>query len=474
MGALHNPVPEKQISRTVADRRAAGRSLRKEVPRYSHREWSTAPDRPDPISLLEEQNLSRQAQLLPIRYSRMAASPLGFLRGAAVVMAQDLAATPVTGLQVQVCGDAHLSNFGVYATAERNQVFDVNDFDETLPGPWEWDIKRLAASVIVAGRTNGFSTGTNRQAVLQCVREYRERMWEYADMSYLDVWYARLDPASVRRFVGRSDRSFVDKELRQSRHHSDLAVFPRLTQERDGHYRIKGDPPLITRLDDNELEQRLSTLLAGYSDSLQEDRRLLLSKYRFIDIVQKVVGVGSVGTRCYIALLLGSESSDPLFLQVKEAQASVLERHLGLSSYSSHAHRVVSGQRIMQAASDLFLGWTATNPFNFYVRQLRDMKLSVDISSLNSRRFIEYCRLCGWTLARAHARSGDPAEISGYLGRGNTFEQALAAFAETYADQTGQDHAALVAAIREGRISVKETDQPQTPSGPLVTPEAFL
>jgi uncharacterized protein (DUF2252 family) len=464
MGALHNPVPEKQISRTVADRRAAGRSLRKEVPRYSHEEWSPAPDRPDPISLLEEQNLSRQVQLLPIRYSRMAASPFGFLRGAAVVMAQDLAATPVTGLQVQVCGDAHLSNFGVYATAERNQVFDVNDFDETLPGPWEWDIKRLSASVIVAGRTNGFSTGTNRQAVLQCVKEYRERMWEYADMSYLDVWYARLDPTGVRRFVGRADRSFIDKELRQSRHHSDLAVFPRLTQERDGRYRIKVDPPLITRLDDDELEQRLSTLLAGYSDSLQEDRRLLLSKYRFIDIVQKVVGVGSVGTRCYIALLLGNESSDPLFLQVKEAQASVLERHLGLSTYSSHARRVVSGQRIMQAASDLFLGWTAANPFNFYVRQLRDMKLSVDISRLNSRRFIEYCRLCGWTLARAHARSGDPAEISGYLGRGNTFEQAIAAFAETYADQTMQDHAALVAAIREGRISVKETDQQKSHS----------
>jgi uncharacterized protein (DUF2252 family) len=289
-------------------------------------------------------------------------------------------------------------------------------------------------------------------------------MWEYADMSYLDVWYSRLDPTSVRRLVGRSDRSFVDKELRQSRHHSDLAVFPRLTQERDGQYRIKVDPPLITRLDDEELEQRLSTLLAGYSDSLQEDRRLLLRKYRFIDIAQKVVGVGSVGTRCYIALLLGNESSDPLFLQVKEAQASVLERYLAPSSYSSHAHRVVSGQRIMQAASDLFLGWTAASPFNFYVRQLRDMKLSVDISRLNSRRFIEYCRLCGWTLACAHARSGDPAEISGYLGRGNTFEQALAAFAETYADQTMQDHAALIAVIREGRISVKETDQQKSHS----------
>ena len=394
---------------------------------------------------------------MPIRYGRMAASPFGFLRGAAVVMVQDLATTPVTGLGVQVCGDAHLSNFGVYATPERNQVFDVNDFDETLPGPWEWDIKRLAASIIVAGRTNGFSGETNRQAVLWCVREYRERMWEYADMSYLDVWYSRLDPTSVRRFVRRSDRSYVDKELKESLHHSNVEAFPRLTQERDGQYRIKDDPPLITRLDDDELEQRLGNLLAGYIASLQEDRHLLLSKYHFIDVAQKVVGVGSVGTRCYVALFQGNESSDPLFLQIKEAQASVLERHLGPSAYPSHGQRVISGQRIMQAASDLFLGWTETDSIDFYIRQLRDMKLSVNIASLNSQRFIDYCRLCGWTLARAHARSGDPAEISGYLGRGDRFERAIAAFAETYANQTGQDHAALVAAVQAGRISVEGT-----------------
>ena len=456
MSASSTPLPGKEFVRTVADRRAAGRALRKEMPRSSHAEWSPASERPDPISLLEEQNVSRQAQLVPIRYGRMAASPFGFLRGAAVVMAQDLAATPVTGLEVQVCGDAHLSNFGVYATPERNQVFDVNDFDETLPGPWEWDIKRLAASVIVAGRTNGFSGDTNRQAVLRCVREYRERMWEYADMSSLDVWYSRLDPTSVRRFVRRSDRSYVEKELKESRRHSNVEAFPRLTQERDGQYRIKDDPPLITRLDDDQLEQRLENLLAGYSASLQEDRHLLLRKYHFIDVAQKVVGVGSVGTRCYVALFQGNESSDPLFLQVKEAQASVLERHLGPSAYSNHGQRVVSGQRIMQAASDLFLGWTETDSIDFYIRQLRDMKLSVNIASLNPQRFIDYCRLCGWTLARAHARSGDPAQISGYLGRGDSFERAIAAFAETYADQTGQDHAALVAAVQAGRISVEE------------------
>jgi uncharacterized protein (DUF2252 family) len=457
MSASYTPLPGKEFVRSVADRRAAGRALRKEVPRSSHAEWSPVAERPDPISLLEEQNLTRQAHLVPIRYGRMAASPFGFLRGAAVVMAQDLAATPVTGLAVQVCGDAHLSNFGVYATPERNQVFDVNDFDETLPGPWEWDIKRLAASVIVAGRTNGFSGDTSRQAVLRCVREYRERMWEYADMSSLDVWYSRLDPTSVRRFVRRSDRSYVEKELKESRQHSNVEAFPRLTQARDGQYRIKDDPPLITRLDDDQLEQRLENLLAGYSASLQEDRHLLLRKYHFIDVAQKVVGVGSVGTRCYVALLQGNGSSDPLFLQVKEAQASVLERHLGPSAYSNHGQRVVSGQRIMQAASDLFLGWTETDSIDFYIRQLRDMKLSVNIASLNPQRFIDYCRLCSWTLARAHARSGDPAQISGYLGRGDSFERAIAAFAETYADQTGQDYAALVAAAQAGRIPVEGT-----------------
>src|SRR5438270_5261521 len=283
-------------------------------------------------------------------------------------------------------------------------------------------------------------------------------MSECADMTSLDVWYARLDPTSVRRFVRRSDRSYVDKELKESHRHSNVEAFPTLTQERDGQYRIKDDPPLITRLDDDQLEQRLENLLAGYSASLQEDRHLLLRKYHFSDVAQKVVGVGSVGTRCYVALLQGNESSDPLFLQVKEAQASVLERHRGPSAYSTHGQRVISGQRIMQAASDLFLGWTETDSIDLYIRQLRDMKLSVNIASLNPQRFIDYGRLCGWTLARAHARSGVPAQISGYLGRGDSLECAIAAFAEKYADQTGQDHAALVAAVQSGRIPVEGTN----------------
>src|SRR5437588_7530921 len=329
MSASSTPLPGKEFVRTVADRRATGRALRKEVPRSSHAEWSPVADRPDPISLLEERTVSRQAQLVPIRSGRMAASPFGFLRGAAVVMAQDLAATPVTSLEVQVCGDAHLSNFGVYATPERNQVFDVNDFDETLPGPWEWDVKRLAASIVVAGRTLGFTREMNRRAVVECVQSYRERMWKYGEMFHIDVWYARIDPESIRRFVGRGERSYVNKELKKARRSSSLAAFPRLTREVDGRYRIKDDPPLSAHIDDEELAQQLGELVEGYSDSLQEDRNVLLRKYRFVDVAYKVVGVGSVGTRCYVALLMGGERSDPLFLQVTQAQASVYEPHLG-------------------------------------------------------------------------------------------------------------------------------------------------
>ena len=439
-------------SRTLAERRAFGRSLRERVPRSSHAEWSPAADRPDPINLLEEQDRSRLAQLVPIRYGRMIGSPLSFLRGSAGVMASDLAATPVTGLQVQMCGDAHLSNFGVYATPERNQVFDVNDFDETLPGPWEWDVKRLAASIAVAGRTMGFTPEMNRQAVARCVRSYREHMWKFGEMHHIDVWYARIDPESIRRFVGRSDRSYVEKELAKARRSSSLAAFPRLTRKVQGQYRIKDDPPTISHLDDRELARQLSTLVARYSESLLEDRHVLLRKYRLVDVACKVVGVGSVGTRCYIALLMGAEASDPLFLQVKQAEASVFESHLGPSPYLNHAQRVVRGQSLMQAASDIFLGWTELGSLDFYVRQLRDMKLSVSVEGLSESRFARYCELCGWALARAHARSGDPAQISGYLGSNDAFDRAIASFAESYADQTQRDHAALISAAQAGRI----------------------
>src|SRR6266852_1633501 len=455
MNALNIPLPAEPGRRTLVERRAVGRELRKRVPRSSHAAWSSAADRPDPICLLQEQDRSRLAQFVPLRYGRMIASPFGFLRGSAVVMAGDLAATPVTGLRVQACGDAHLSNFGVYATPERDQVFDVNDFDETLPGPWEWDVKRLAASIVVAGRTMCFTREMNRQAVMGCIRSYRENMWKYGEMGHIDVWYARIDPESLRQFVRRSDRSYVEKELEKARRSSSLVAFPRLTQKVDGWYRIKDDPPTIMHLDDEELAQQLGALVERYSESLQEDRTVLLRKYSFVDVAHKVVGVGSVGTRCYVALLMGSEKSDPLFLQVKQAQASVFEPHLGPSSYSNHAQRVVYGQRLMQAASDIFLGWTELGSIDFYVRQLRDMKLSVSVESLSEIRFVQYCELCGWALARAHARSGDPAQVSGYLGAKDTFDRAIASFAEAYADQTERDHAALLGAVRAGRIPIE-------------------
>jgi uncharacterized protein (DUF2252 family) len=381
----------------------------------------------------------------------MAVSPFTFLRGSAIVMAQDLAATPVTGVQVQVCGDAHLNNFGIYATPERNQVFDVNDFDETLPGPWEWDLKRFAASIVAAGRTNSFPATTNRRAVLSGIQSYREHMWKYSDMRYLDVWYSRIDSESSLQFVRRTFRWYIEKQREKARQRSSLQVFPKIAMQVGGQYRIKDDPPLIVHLDDEVLAQQLKGLVEAYRPTIQEDRRVLLSKYQCVDVAQKVVGVGSVGTRCYVVLLLGNDSNDPLLLQIKEAQASVLERHLGTSAYPNHAQRVVNGQRLMQAASDLFLGWTRLGSTDYYLRQLRDMKLSVNLETLVPEGFIEYCRFCGWALARAHARSGDPAQISGYLGRSDVFDRALAAFAETYADQTRRDHAAFVAAVQSGQ-----------------------
>ncbi len=461
MQATRVPEQPEQDARSQAARRAAGKALRNRVPRSSHAEWTPAADRPDPLSLLEEQNRSRLAHLVPLRFERMAVSPFTFLRGSAIVMAQDLASTPVTGIQVQICGDAHLSNFGIYATPERNQVFDVNDFDETLPGPWEWDIKRLAASAMVAGRANGFPDAINRRAVLNCVQSYREHMWRYSEMRHIEVWYSRIDYESSLQFVRRTFRWYIDKQRDKSRQRSSLQVLPKIAVEVDGRYQIKEDPPIITRLTDEALARELEGLVDTYRPSIQEDRQVLLSKYHHVDIAQKVVGVGSVGTRCYVVLLLGNDSDDPLVLQVKEALPSVLERHLGPSVYPNHAQRVVAGQRLMQAASDVFLGWTRAGGRDYYIRQLRDMKLSVDLGTLIPEGFIEYCRFCGWALARAHARSSDSAQISGYLGASDVFDRALVVFAETYADQARRDHAAFVAAIKSRRApAVLETPSP--------------
>src|SRR5215467_172351 len=413
---------------TVADLRAMGRSLRKKVSRSSHADWSPAVDRPDPVSLLEEQNRTRFAHLVPIRYERMTSSPFAFLRGSAAIMAQDLAATPVTGIYVQACGDAHLNNFGIYATPERNQIFDVNDFDETLPGPWEWDVKRLAASVIVAGRNNGFSDDINRLAVLSCLGSYRQHMWDYSEMCYVDVWYSRIDYASSLQAVRNTFRWWINKQRGKASRRTHLELLPKLTHEVDGRIFIKDDPPIITHLNDDELVQKLSVLVEEYKASLRIDRRVLLNKYHIVDVAHKVVGIGSVGTQCYVALLMGSGSNDPIFLQIKEAGSSILERYLGPSSYANHGERVINGQRLMQAVSGTFLGWASLDSIDFYLRQLRDMKLSVDLETLSEKGFSEYCRFCGWALARAHARSGDPALISGYLGKKDVFDQAIAAF----------------------------------------------
>ena len=448
MYELHGLLQGERDTRTLDERRAAGKELRNKVPRSSHADWTPAANRPDPLSLLEEQNRTRLPQLVPLRYARMSVSPFTYLRGSPIVMAQDLARTPVTGIEVQICGDAHLNNFGIYATPERNQVFDVNDFDETLPGPWEWDLKRFAAGIVVAGRTNGFPAAINRRAVLSGIQSYRDHMWKYSEMPHIDVWYSRIDYESSLQFVRRTFRWYIEKQAEKSRQRSSLQAFPKLTIQVDGQHRIKDDPPLIVHLDDEALTEQLKGLVETYRPTVQEDRRVLLSKYHCVDVAQKVVGVGSVGTRCYVLLLLGNDSNDPLLLQVKEAQASVLERHLVPSIYPNHAQRVVSGQRLMQAASDLFLGWTSLSSTHYYIRQYRDMKLSVNLQTLIPEGFIEYCRFCGWALARAHARSGDSAQISGYLGRSDAFDRALATFAETYANQTERDHAALVSAIQ--------------------------
>ncbi|MFJ9445297.1 DUF2252 domain-containing protein [Kitasatospora sp. NPDC101235] len=445
---------------TPAERRRRGRAARERISRSAHGRWIPATDRPDPLGVLERQGEDRVARLLPIRYGRMAESPFAYLRGAAAVLAADLGALPDTGLTVQLCGDAHLLNFGVYASPERALLFDVNDFDETFPGPFEWDVKRLAASVAVAARDNGQDERRVRRAALAAVRAYAGGMRRLAGMGELEVWYDRVDTVDLPALLRKpGQRRQAEAGLARARRRTSLQAFGKLTEERDGQRRIISAPPLIEPLKPTEL-RAIGKVFSDYRSTLAEDRRVLMDRYRFVDAATKVVGVGSVGTRCYIVLLEGRDGRDPLFIQLKEAGRSVLEEHLPPVRVDAEVavhhggRRVVTGQHLMQAASDIFLGWT-TGPAgrHYYGRQLRDMKGSTDIADLTPSGLCAYADLCGRTLARAHARTGDRLAIAGYLGSADTFAEAVADFALRYADRTVADHGELVAAIADGRVT---------------------
>ena len=456
---------------TPATRAERGRTARKRVPRSAHALWIPSVDRPDPVAVLERQGRDRLPELLPIRYGRMSASPFAFLRGAAAVMAADLAAQPHTGLTVQLCGDAHLYNFGGFASPERSLVFSVNDFDETLPGPWEWDVKRLSASFVIAGRANGFSTKERAGIVRATVRSYREWMRRFAKMGNLAVWYAQFDEAWVREHFGAElsarGRDRWSQAVTKARSRDGLQAFGKLTHIVDGQVRIAAVPPLITPLQDllqgverDALEKEIHRLIERYGRTLQSDRRSLLEQYRVADMARKVVGVGSVGTRCWIVLLLGRDDQDPLLMQAKEADQSVLAPFAGASAYGTQGERVVSGQRLMQATSDIFLGWERVEGIDgrrrdFYVRQLRDWKGIAEPEAMVPAGMRTFGELCGATLARAHARSGDRIAIAAYLGGGDSFDRALVTFAERYADQNEKDHQALVDAVRSGRVTAQ-------------------
>ena len=456
-----------------AERAARGKTARAEVPRESHAEFDPPADRPDPLDLLEEQEVSRVPELVPVRHGRMMVSAFSYFRGAALPMASDLATTPASGLAVQACGDAHLSNFGVFGSAERRLVFDVNDFDETLPGPWEWDVKRLAASMEIAARDNGFPGKKRREIVRATVASYRQSMRDFAGMTNLDVWYAHADLEQLRDQIASQmrarQRKALGKGIAKARTRDSMQEVGKLTQLADGRRRIIADPPLIVPIDDllpqqtdrKAFESQLADLIGKYRRTLETDRRYLLEEYEFADMARKVVGVGSVGTRCWIVLMLGRDGSDPLFLQVKEAETSVLSRFVGTSKHANQGQRVVAGQRLMQASSDIFLGWQRIEaglddrPRDFYVRQLRDWKFSIEIELLRPEGLQLYAALCGWTLARAHARSGDRIAIAAYLGGSDVFDRAIAKFAVAYADQNERDYQALADAAKSGRITAE-------------------
>lgn len=451
--------PSLQSHPTHEELYALGKSLRDKCPRQDHAAWQAPDMRPDPLALIEESNKGRIPELVPIRHGRMLQSPFTFYRGAALNMAADLAGTPASGIRVQACGDCHLMNFGSYATPERRVIFDINDLDETLPAPWEWDVKRLAASFVLACRNNSFSEDSARDAVLTCVRSYRERMAEYSDMRVMDVWYASIDVEELMPAVqDEVGRARFEKRLAKAREHSVIEHdFPELATTSGLHPVIKENPPLIYHMHEQGREETWTNFqraFARYRETMQEDRRLLLDRFKLMDMAIKVVGVGSVGTVCGILLLMASEH-DPLFLQFKQARPSVLEPYAGKSLHSNDGQRIVHGCRMMQSASDIFLGWTEGElGRHFYVRQLKDMKIKPLVEVFTPSVMLEYAGLCGWTLAHAHARSGEPATISGYLGKSDKFDQAIADFASAYADQSERDHEVLLTAVREGKLEV--------------------
>jgi uncharacterized protein (DUF2252 family) len=439
------------------------------VPRSTHGAWTAPASRPDPVGVLEEQATARVPELIPIRYGRMAASPFSFFRGAAAIMAADLAEEPRTDLEVQLCGDAHLSNFGAFAAPDRRLVFSINDFDETLPGPFEWDLKRLVASFAVAGRERAFSAKKRRAIEVAASQSYREAMQSFAGMGTLELWYTRLDVDEMLRRWGAEASTTDLRNFRRARKKAEskdgLRAMTKLTRVIDGRPQFVNEPPIVVRLDElfgpeeaARFADQVGKLLRSYTSTLTPDRRRLVDRFRFADIARKVVGVGSVGTRAWVVLMLGRDDQDPLLLQFKEAQPSVLEPYLGASGYGHHGQRVVEGQRLMQAASDVLLGWQRTTGLDgvsrdFYVRQLWDRKGSAVIELMAPRTMRLYASACGWTLARAHARSGDPVAIAAYLGNSATFDRTMADFAEAYADQNEHDHAALTSAIASGRLS---------------------
>jgi uncharacterized protein (DUF2252 family) len=456
---------------TVAEREARGKAARREVPRSSHAMLADGPARPDPVALLESQAASRVAELVPIRYGRMLVSPFTFFRGAALLMAADLAGTPRSGLTVQLCGDAHLMNFGAFGSPERRMVFDINDFDETATGPFEWDVKRLAASVAIAGRDNGFGGKDRSKAVLAAVEGYRTAMAEFAAMTNLALWYTSIDveawASQLGADVGAKAVKRVDAAVAKARTRDSHHAYDKLTHLVDGQPRIISDPPLIEPVTElfepdqqEQLREAIHEMFVRYRESLQHDRRRLLEEFRIVDVARKVVGVGSVGTRAWVVLLLGRDGNDPLFLQAKEAQPSVLAAYTGHRTRTSNGRRVVDGQHLMQATSDIFLGWTSVVgnddvKRDYYFRQLRDWKGSADVETLNPNGLAFYARICGRTLARAHARSGDRVAIASYLGSGSVFDDAVTEFAELYADQNERDYEALATAETEGRIEVR-------------------